>query len=173
MTSGGTWHYFFSASLPQGRRIPSLAALNIERLKFHLELKLPFMNSAVCWAFREIRTGWFRHSPQPRDPTISSSLGQMSDATPIYWNILWQLFGRKKQKQNKKQPFWFLIGGNTERGLPDQEGRRKKCMLAWFSQEIVGMRKGLRDGPVQSESKEGGNVARVRGYNYWRTSNGY
>ena len=35
---GGTWHYFFPASLPPGRRIPSLAALNIERLKFHLVL---------------------------------------------------------------------------------------------------------------------------------------
>ena len=35
------------------------------------------------------------------------------------------------------------------------------------------MRKGLRDGPVQSERKEGRNVEIVRGYNYHRTSNGY
>lgn len=126
VTSGGTWHYFFSASLPQGRRIPSLAALNIERLKFHLELKLPFMNSAVCWAFREIRTGWFRQSSATRPHN------QLFFGTDewCYANILkhsmtalWKEKTKTEQKAISLISHWWKHRERTAR-----PGRQKKKM---------------------------------------------
>ena len=69
---------------------------------------------------------------------------------------LWKEKTKTEQKAIFLISHWWKHGERTAR-----PGRQKKSMLAWSSQETVGMRKGLRDGPVQSERKEGGNVERV------------